>query len=268
MPRRRFPLRVTQVSGSLNLGIQLPPVGSSGSGACECEIEGLVWGSTGDLEMTATAGEAAAVIVVDGTICPDTEFTFDTDWTPDDPEGSEPTIEDAGAGAWRVVATDAGTLVLTPSGTCGGESFSFEALTLTVEPGEAPWVNILTIEGVSAVYDEDDYSDDGDVFIRSISGSWDGTSTGGITFTGLQAYFGDADMDYRATCTDDIEEGMVGGEFLVDQMTNPTVGQQIEGTFANGDIPDFFTGAGLFSGEIDAASLPAKWRIEVRPAAA
>jgi hypothetical protein len=102
----------------------MPPA-AGGVPPCECAIDSVAF-LGGETEAQVDV-DGTAVIVASGLICPDTEWSFELDWTGD----TTPEVEQQGASAWSITSAEGGVLTITPSAVCNGQSLSFDPLTLT-----------------------------------------------------------------------------------------------------------------------------------------
>jgi hypothetical protein len=112
------------------------------------------WAIADDDDASSTASTTAcpAILSADGTICPDATWSFDLAW--DGSEDDIPEIQQIGATTWKVAATVAGTLVVTPKMNCGGVQ-AFAPMTDAIGSGGggggvAEWQNMKDIATVVA----------------------------------------------------------------------------------------------------------------------
>ncbi len=131
-----------------------PPAGEGGSGPCTCADLAIQWPG-GIADEAATLGDGPLVLVAQGDLCPDVEWTLVPTWDPE-AAGAAPAIEQVGAAAWQVTPTAAGILSVAATATCGGATLAAGSVTLTVIEqtysgggGGAGWVDVTTLPGVT-----------------------------------------------------------------------------------------------------------------------
>lgn len=136
--------------GTIGVVIPAPPH----SQGCECSNVSVHWAIADDDDASSTASTTAcpAILSADGTICPDATWAFDLAW--DGSEDDIPEIQQIGATTWKVAATVAGTLVVTPKMNCGGVQ-AFAPMTDAIGSGGggggvAEWQNMKDIATVVA----------------------------------------------------------------------------------------------------------------------
>lgn len=182
MPPRRFPLRPVPPAGGGNQTIVMPPPCAPGGVApCTCSDLEANWDSLGTEASWIIAGDGSLSFAISGVICPDTEWTFVTTWSPEN-LGEEPEILQIGASAWVVRPTDAGLLTIAVTADCGGQAISVGTLVLTVvdavyySGGAAGWVEITTLPGVTFTVIDD--SGPGAAKIQLVGSDFTDTGTG------------------------------------------------------------------------------------------
>ena len=134
---RLFPLRPGAGSaGRFQQTIVLPPPATPTAAACTCANVSIAWATSADPAHAITPAMAPAALAARGTICPDTVWEWEIDWTGE--SAAFPVLTQVGASTWTVAAADVGTATVTGTAACGGVSFQLGPAVLDVVPRIAP----------------------------------------------------------------------------------------------------------------------------------
>lgn len=262
-------------------GLQLPPLAPPGGTPCECADVGLLWFNETTMAATIEDALVPACFAASGTICPDTVWTLGTLWTG---SGDVPTITEFAPGAWAVYSTDPGVLEIDATALCGGVSFTAPPIFLTVAadyyaihcdepPVEyTPLTTVIatgcvqaTLHGVT----EDIVFTEFDSILINDGPYYQGTPDFAATylsFVGLDALFGDSDMDVRITVfSNDLANAGSYFQYVDNHNSNDddiSASATWEYTVASADINDWITGAGVGDGAGGTGS--AEFQVEIR----